>query len=71
VLVFWGHFITVTEHKLSAGKGMGTYFTANQQNAIKYVYGKCKHVKRHKGAYTQKGKQEVTLLSVPERVLST
>jgi hypothetical protein len=64
VLVFWGHFIIVTEHKLSAGKGMGTYFTENQQNAIKYVYGKCKHLKHRKGAYLQKGIQQVTPLSV-------
>jgi hypothetical protein len=59
--VFWGHFIIVIEHKLSAGKGRGTYFTENQQNAIKYVYGKCKH---RKGAYLQKGKQQATPLSV-------
>jgi len=63
VLVFWGHFTIVMEHKLSAGKGMGTHFMENQQNAIKYVHGKRKHPKYRKWAYLQTSKQ-VTLLSV-------
>jgi hypothetical protein len=62
--VFWSHSILVTEHKLSAGKGMGTHFMENQQNAIKYVYGKRKHIKHRKGAYLHTGKQQVILLSV-------
>ena len=43
---------------------MGTYFMENQLNAIKYVHGKCKHLKLRNAAYLQKGKQQVTLLSV-------
>lgn len=31
---------------------------------IKYVHGKCKHLKLRNAAYLQKGKQQVTLLSV-------
>jgi len=43
---------------------MGTHFMEKQQNAIRYVYGKRKHLKHRKGAYLQTVKQQVMLPSV-------